>query len=239
MPVISLLAHSDSIIEIATITTNIINISQLSNDCIHRCLPPHHWLGAQFRLGGAALGRALTHLWLSTHGWMAPADMASLWMKDGWYGFLFEWRVSCCWHLCQEILMFSSKAIVPWLAGPCQTYVVLNEGLAERKWVSLQCHWQWVSITAVSLLTRKVLLTSMGTLELRVTVDSIRNSCNVSLGDPFSSISLTVLNLPEKIVAGIAAFIHQANRWAAVPIRRYLQYLFESGFPEREFPQSN
>ena len=45
MPVISLLAHSDSIIEIATITTNIINISQLSNDCIHRCLPPHHWLG--------------------------------------------------------------------------------------------------------------------------------------------------------------------------------------------------
>ena len=82
------------------------------------------WLVAQFRLGGAALGWALTHLWLSTRGWMAPADMASLWMKDRWYGFLFEWRVSCCWLLCQDILMLASKAIVPWLAGRCPTYML-------------------------------------------------------------------------------------------------------------------
>ena len=89
----------------------------------HHC-PPPHWQGlcpvqtlgsyTVLRLGKAAV----THRWLSNPGWMAAADMASLWMKDGRYGSLldgdwFWWFILSgkCWlqsHVSPELRWLNS-----------------------------------------------------------------------------------------------------------------------------------
>ena len=87
----------------------------------HHC--PPHWQGLcpVQTLGSHTvlrLGKAVTHLWLSNPGWMAAADMASLWMKDGRYGSLldgdwFWWFILSgkCWlqsHVSPELRWLNS-----------------------------------------------------------------------------------------------------------------------------------